>query len=148
MFGRKPYHMQFQLLAALGAASCAVEFSGGNDEGGVDSVGLKLTDGREVELKDRLAELDLDDRLQHGGSSTNRKEAVKLRLMGLDLKLDAHETVEDFLGRPVYDEYSSFASSGETVSGTYNYDVEAQELTLEGGQWENNEDDYNDEDGE
>lgn len=106
----------FQRLQGLGAAKATVEFSGGGDEGGVDSI--TLYDGEGNELPVKVEE-------NYSGSrwnpATSQYEPVEP-----DTPVQELATA---LGAPVYERYGSFA--GEFyVSGTVDYDVPTGSVKL------------------
>lgn len=100
----------FQLLRAKGASKAVVRFSGGNDEGGVDSIELilPLANGEE-------AKVDLP--VYHGSYMHPGKD-----------KTDDQD-LSDLLGSPVDDRYGSFAGDFE-VYGTVVWDVAAATATF------------------
>lgn len=93
----------FELMAEAGVARAAVEFSGGNDEGGVDAIRLYDADGKEV-------------RSLEGWEETYAKSRGDL--------------VRE-LERPVDDKYGSFAGDFY-VRGTVVWDLAARSCVMDG----------------
>ena len=86
-----------------------VEFSGGNDEGGVDSIILIHEDGEETDLPTWVEE-------SKWNPSTQRYEKVELK---------EEEKLISALSEAIYNRYGSF--SGEfSVSGKITYDVSSE----------------------
>lgn len=99
----------FNRLRALGAAKATVEFSGGGDEGGVDSITLHDGEGNELPIK-------LEE--NYSGS---RWDGTKYVSVEPDTE---NNQLAGALSAPVNERYGTFA--GEFyVSGTVDYDVVA-----------------------
>lgn len=120
----------FAELEARGAACARVWFSGGGDEGGVDSIHLEALGGKE------LARLESPNVPCHWNPQTNRYEA--LREMTLD------ERLYGALEKPVDDRYGSFAGEFQ-VRGTVVWDVATRTVKMDGSEtydhWESFEED-------
>lgn len=104
------------MLKATGATSALVTFSGGNDEGGVDSIELIFspTERREIEYTDER----MWDPVQ--------KRDVAYQVTPDQKTINA---LWDLLSAPVYDRYGSFA--GEFyVSGQIVYDIPKWKMEL------------------
>ncbi len=102
-------------LARRGFVRAAVEFSGGNDEGGVEEITLFRENGQTE---------DIDPYYGEGYRYVNgRFESIRT-------ELDDDEKLAQQLGTPVYDAYGSFA--GEfSVYGKVIFDVANRTVKME-----------------
>ena len=108
----------FDMITKMGFIGGTVIFTGGNDEGGVESIMLRTNDS-EKELKE-----------SEGARTIYDQQLKKYRKLG-------DETEEDILyelmSKPVYDEYGSFA--GEFyVSGEIYFDCEKRTVLMTGNE--------------
>lgn len=99
----------FNRLRALGAAKATVEFSGGGDEGGVDSITLHDGEGNELPIK------------LEKNYSGSRWDGTKWLSVEPDTE---NNKLAGALAAPVNERYGSFAGDFY-VSGTVDYDVVA-----------------------
>jgi len=107
---------RFELFAELrrrNVAKVEVQFSGGGDEGGVDSISLQDAEGNEIGTLEE----------DYGGSQWDGQKWVPVNPPNPDTAL------VNALCAPVYDKYGSFA--GEFyVSGKINVDVAAETIKM------------------
>lgn len=101
----------FSRLRELGAAKATVEFAGGGDEGGVESITLYDGEGNELPVK-----LEENYSGQRYNPNTQKWEPTEPNTPLQDLA--------GALGAPVYERYHTFAGDFY-VSGTVDYDVVA-----------------------
>lgn len=103
----------FAVLRKMNVVQAIVEFSGGNDEGGVDYITLYHQNGTETELPTWVE-------TQVWNPTTGNYENIELT--------DEKKLIVA-LGESVYDRYGSFA--GEfSVNGTITYDVSNEKISL------------------
>lgn len=106
-------NLGMQRLRARQVVQAIVEYSGGNDNGGVDRIVLRQKDGTEVTLE------------QHAEYAWQTRQ---------NRTLAPHEKADnelyEALADPVYEEWGSFAGEFYT-SGTYVWDVEENKVRKE-----------------
>lgn len=103
----------FAVLRKMNVIQAIVEFSGGNDEGGVDWITLYHQNGAETELPTWVES-------QRWNPTTNSYE---------NIELTDEQKLTSALSEAVYDRYGSFA--GEfSVSGTITYDVLTEKISM------------------
>jgi hypothetical protein len=104
----------FELLKKKDAIKAVLEFQGGHDEGGVESIMLTLSSGEEVELD-----------TWYCGGYTYQEE----KLVPMNAPANEDEELADLLEGPINEEFGSWGS----VSSTYGYltwDVFSGKTTL------------------
>lgn len=111
----------FRGLRERGVKGAVVDFSGGNDEGGVDNITFVMQDG----TKKRF---DGDVYASHRDSTFDGT-----RWVTLSAKVSADDALATALAAPVDDEYGSFAGEFH-VSGTVLWDAEAETVKMTGQQ--------------
>jgi hypothetical protein len=125
-------HEVFAELKRLGAAKAVVEFSGGNDEGGVDDIALLDADGKQidVELSDHVHEE--RDYTKSGPANGYRGHPTGRWIKGYGTDVIEATPEEKRLAQlssalvaPVDEEYGSFAGDF-SVQGTVTWDAVAQ----------------------
>lgn len=116
-------HKALQVLRDHNVITCVLDYSGGNDEGGVDAVKVTYADGREE--NNPLWCTRTYSPMQHN-PETNKWERAPLP----EDKERANECA-DLIEQPVYDRYYSFAGDFY-VSGTVTYDVPAGTVNING----------------
>lgn len=116
----------FDKLVEMGVKKVVVGFTGGHDEGGVDSVVLTMNDGKEQEMPDpNIAWDSYNKRYYRFGQ-------------GYDHTASAVPTGDELLHlaliRPVFDKYHTFA--GEfSVEGQVVWDVEERTASMRANEW-------------
>lgn len=111
-------------LKDMGIVKCVMDFSGGNDEGAINSAVVTRTDGTEESnppfLEREFLRRTWDADTQTWGYADDVTEEQK-----------AHNELAELFEAPVYDAYGSFAGDFY-VEGTLTYDVTAGTVTLSG----------------
>lgn len=135
MFDRKPSYTQtqsaLQFFRDRGVSTIVAQFSGGNDEGGIDSIDYLDADGKKINTIPSSSAY--EDRYWQGGREHNRGWIVYDRSLGDTWADQKRAATPDevalaealkVIEHPVYDRYYTFA--GEFyVDGTLTWDVTA-----------------------
>ena len=107
----------FAWLEAQGAAKGVVSFSGGNDEGSVNSIELLAEDGSKIAEKEEVY--------------IGQKYNPATKNYDYEREATAEEKVLQAMAAPVYAKYGGFA--GEfSVSGTVEFDVATKKVKMSG----------------
>lgn len=120
----------FGKLRSMGIARAVVEFSGGGDEGGVDSITLEYQDGKSKEISEYYENTTWD---------SSAKKWVKPEGNPTE-----EESISVELSTPVYDKYHTFAGEFH-VNGRVIWDVEKSKVTMEGQESVEEYEDFEDE---
>lgn len=113
-------------LEVQGVVKCMIDYSGGNDEGGVDSITVTYADGREEtnptwckRTYEAMMHNPKTGKWESKTLSPGRRQANKMA---------------DLIEQPVYDKYYTFA--GEYyVHGTLEYDVRDGKVRMDGSEY-------------
>jgi hypothetical protein len=110
----------FRKIRERGAVRAFVEFSGGNDEGGAESIALHDGEGREVGKVE-------------GGNPGGYWDPEKRRFVEVALTPEQRAEAEfaQALEGPVYEEYGTF-SGDFSVSGRVTWDAEKGTVKMSG----------------
>ncbi len=128
----------FEALGARGATKALVSFSGGNDEGGPDTVTLLGPEGKELdEVRDYVPNQVFDD---DGAMLFDEFEDLHGKFWRPRTRPYTDEEARemalcDALAAPIDDEYGGFAGDF-SVSGTLVWDVAAGTVTMRGEETE------------
>jgi hypothetical protein len=118
----------FHKIREHGAEKALVTFSGGNDEGGADSVDLVKTDPENPEKNITMVELGEGDDLQETIWSAEERRYVPNPAFGPEERAKAE--FFSALVAPVYDRYHTFA--GEFyVHGTVTWDATTGKVSMD-----------------
>lgn len=131
----------FARLKELGAAKALVTFEGGNDDGGVTHIDLVDAKGKKIcQVNDHYQKPALNEdgstRMVERVSSNGRTYRTP-EYEPLSEEQEKENALYQALGGPVYERFGSFAGEFE-VHGTVTWDVETQEVDMDGQQstWE------------
>lgn len=108
------------LLRELGAVRAVAAFSGGNDQGGIDSLILTLADGGE-----RQIEFQYDRQWVYDGTSW------QTRMVALTPEQLANNALWELMDQPIDGRYGSFAGN-YSVEGEVVADVEEGTVVIKG----------------